>query len=104
MLAPGNYVQWKSRIKRYIDTKPNHELIHHCLKNPPYKFTWVDKKVPISEGSPVTRTESHMETYKTVSQDKCKQAKDVAYHREKMLLCKQEEAGIQLNAEQVDWK
>nr|GEX64735.1 hypothetical protein [Tanacetum cinerariifolium] len=25
MLAPGNYVQWKSRIKRYIDTKPNHE-------------------------------------------------------------------------------
>nr|GEY92976.1 hypothetical protein [Tanacetum cinerariifolium] len=28
MLALGNYVQWKSRIKRYIDTKPNHELIH----------------------------------------------------------------------------
>nr|GFB81043.1 hypothetical protein [Tanacetum cinerariifolium] len=27
MLASGNYVQWKSRIKRYIDTKPNHELI-----------------------------------------------------------------------------
>nr|GEW20608.1 hypothetical protein [Tanacetum cinerariifolium] len=69
MLAPGNYVQWKSRIKRYIDTKPNHDLIHHCLKNPPYKFTWADKEVPISEGSPVTRTKSHMETYKTVSQD-----------------------------------
>nr|GEX32577.1 hypothetical protein [Tanacetum cinerariifolium] len=69
MLAPGNYVQWKSRIKRYIDTKPNHELIHHCLKNPPYKFTWTDKEVPISEGSPVTRTESYMETYKTVTQD-----------------------------------
>nr|GEY60126.1 integrase, catalytic region, zinc finger, CCHC-type, peptidase aspartic, catalytic [Tanacetum cinerariifolium] len=47
MLAPGNYVQWKSRIKRYIDTKPNHELIHHCLKNPPYKFTWVDKEVQL---------------------------------------------------------
>nr|GEW23534.1 ribonuclease H-like domain-containing protein [Tanacetum cinerariifolium] len=30
--------------------------------------------------------------------------KDAAYHREKMLLCKQEEAGIQLNAEQADWK
>nr|GEX44945.1 hypothetical protein [Tanacetum cinerariifolium] len=50
MLAPGNYVQWKSKIKRYIDTKPNHELIHYCLKNPPYKFTWADKEVPISEG------------------------------------------------------
>nr|GEU54863.1 hypothetical protein [Tanacetum cinerariifolium] len=69
MLAPGNYVQWKSRIKGYIDTKPNHELIHRCLKNPPYKFTWADKEVPIYEGSPVTRTESQMETYKTVSQD-----------------------------------
>nr|GFB95978.1 hypothetical protein [Tanacetum cinerariifolium] len=35
---------------------------------------------------------------------KPKREKDVSYHREKMLLCKQEEAGIQLNAEQVDWK
>nr|GEW61746.1 ribonuclease H-like domain-containing protein [Tanacetum cinerariifolium] len=35
---------------------------------------------------------------------KPKRAKDVAYHREKMLLCKQEEAGNQLNAEQADWK
>nr|GFC56585.1 Gag-Pol polyprotein [Tanacetum cinerariifolium] len=35
---------------------------------------------------------------------KPKQAKDAAYHREKMLLCKQEEAGIQLNAKQVDWR
>nr|GEW81866.1 hypothetical protein [Tanacetum cinerariifolium] len=69
MLAPGNYVQWKSRIKRYIDTKPNHELIHYCLKNPPYKFTWADKEVPISEGSPVTRTEMYIETYKNVLQD-----------------------------------
>nr|GEU48010.1 integrase, catalytic region, zinc finger, CCHC-type, peptidase aspartic, catalytic [Tanacetum cinerariifolium] len=69
MLAPGNYIQWKSRIKRYIDTKPNHELIHYCLKNPPYKFTWADKQVPIFEGRPVTRTEAYMETYKNVSQD-----------------------------------
>nr|GEW93395.1 hypothetical protein [Tanacetum cinerariifolium] len=38
MLAPGNYVQWGSRIKRYIDTKPNHELIHYCLENPPYEL------------------------------------------------------------------
>nr|GEY47030.1 hypothetical protein [Tanacetum cinerariifolium] len=29
---------------------------------------------------------------------------NVAYHREKMLLCKQEEARIQLNAEQADWR
>nr|GEX54925.1 hypothetical protein [Tanacetum cinerariifolium] len=38
MLAPGNYVQWKSRIKRYIDTKPNQELIYYCLENSPYEL------------------------------------------------------------------
>nr|GEW56348.1 probable acyl-CoA dehydrogenase IBR3 [Tanacetum cinerariifolium] len=69
MLAPGNYVQWKSRIKRYIDTKPNHELIHYCLKNPPYEYTWKDKVVPVFEGSFETTTERCMENYKNVSQD-----------------------------------
>nr|GEV58626.1 hypothetical protein [Tanacetum cinerariifolium] len=69
MLAPGNYVRWKSKIKRYIDTKPNHELIHYCLKNPPYKFTWTDKVVPVSEGKPETTTETYMENYKNVSQE-----------------------------------
>nr|GFA00669.1 hypothetical protein [Tanacetum cinerariifolium] len=56
MLAPGNYVQWKSRIKRNIETKSNHELIHYCLTNPPYKLGWIDKEVPIFERSPITRT------------------------------------------------
>ncbi|GKA28549.1 gag-pol polyprotein [Tanacetum coccineum] len=35
---------------------------------------------------------------------KSRRVKDAAYSKEKMLLCKQEEAGIQLNAEQADWK
>nr|GEY57188.1 hypothetical protein [Tanacetum cinerariifolium] len=35
---------------------------------------------------------------------KPKRAKDAAYHREKMVLYKQEEAGIQLNADQADWR
>nr|GFB86151.1 hypothetical protein [Tanacetum cinerariifolium] len=69
MLAPGNYVQWKSKIKRYIDTKPNRELIHYCLENPPYELGWKDKEVPTLEGSLVTRTERVNETYKNVSQD-----------------------------------
>nr|GEX02579.1 hypothetical protein [Tanacetum cinerariifolium] len=50
MLAPGNYVQWKSRIKRYIDTKPNHELIHYCLQNATYEYKWTDKVVLVAEG------------------------------------------------------
>nr|GEX15411.1 hypothetical protein [Tanacetum cinerariifolium] len=33
-----------------------------------------------------------------------KRAKDSAYHKEKMLLYKQEEAGFQLNADQADWR
>ncbi|GJR61782.1 retrovirus-related pol polyprotein from transposon TNT 1-94 [Tanacetum coccineum] len=35
---------------------------------------------------------------------KPKRVKDAAYHKEKMLLCKQEEARVQLNAEQANWK
>ncbi|GJW15109.1 retrovirus-related pol polyprotein from transposon TNT 1-94, partial [Tanacetum coccineum] len=49
MLAPGNYVQWKSRIKRYIDTKPNSELIHYSLQNLPYIYQWAEKTVPVAE-------------------------------------------------------
>nr|GEW93030.1 hypothetical protein [Tanacetum cinerariifolium] len=73
MLAPGNYVQWKSRIKRYINTKPNHELIHYCLHNPPYKYTWADKAVSVTEGSSKSTTKRYMENYKNVSQDICDQ-------------------------------
>nr|GEX06007.1 hypothetical protein [Tanacetum cinerariifolium]GEY37357.1 hypothetical protein [Tanacetum cinerariifolium] len=69
MLVPGNYVQWKSRIKRYIDTKPNHELIHYCLTNPPYELGWIDKEIPISEASLITRSKRFQETYKNVSQE-----------------------------------
>nr|GEU97722.1 hypothetical protein [Tanacetum cinerariifolium] len=57
MLALGNYIQWKSRIKRYIDTKPNHELIYYCLQNPPYEYKWTDKAVLVVEGSFETTTE-----------------------------------------------
>nr|GEU74374.1 hypothetical protein [Tanacetum cinerariifolium] len=69
MLAPGNYVQWKSRIKRYIDTKPNNELIHYCLQNPSYKFKWAERTIPVAEGSLKTTIEGYMENYKNVSQD-----------------------------------
>ncbi|GKE83705.1 hypothetical protein Tco_1557447, partial [Tanacetum coccineum] len=69
MLAPGNYVQWKSRIKRYIDTKPNRELIHYSLQNPPYIYQWAEKTVSVAEGSSETTTERYMENYKNVSQD-----------------------------------
>nr|GEU31845.1 hypothetical protein [Tanacetum cinerariifolium] len=69
MLAPGNYVQWKSRIKRCIDTKPNSELIYYCLANPPHIFTWIEQTSLVSKSSLETHTEWYMQTYKNVSQD-----------------------------------
>nr|GEU83165.1 UBN2 domain-containing protein [Tanacetum cinerariifolium] len=69
MLAPGNYVKWKSRIKIYVDTKPNNELIYYCLQNPPYKFKWSEKIIPVTEGSSETTIEWYIKNYNNVSQD-----------------------------------
>nr|GEW42570.1 hypothetical protein [Tanacetum cinerariifolium] len=69
MLAPDNYVQWKSRIKRYIDTKPNQELIYYCLYSPLYEYKWTNKAVLVDEGSTKTTTKRYMENYKNDSQD-----------------------------------
>nr|GEV16106.1 hypothetical protein [Tanacetum cinerariifolium] len=69
MLAPGNYIQWKSKIKRYIDTKPNQELIHYYLENPPYELGWKEKAILDSEGNPTTSTERVFEMYKNVKQE-----------------------------------
>nr|GFC03159.1 hypothetical protein [Tanacetum cinerariifolium] len=68
MLAPGNYIQWKSRIKRYIDTKPNREHIHYCLENPPYELGWKDKFINDAEGNPTTATHQVFETLQNVEQ------------------------------------
>ncbi|GKC00475.1 hypothetical protein Tco_0986611 [Tanacetum coccineum] len=68
IVAPGNYVQWISIIKRYIDTKSNNENIHYCLQNPPYKFKWAERTIPVAEDSSETTTEGYMENYKNVSQ------------------------------------
>nr|GEX11185.1 hypothetical protein [Tanacetum cinerariifolium] len=37
--------------------------------NPPYKFKWTKKIVPVAESSSITTTEGYMENYKNVSQD-----------------------------------
>ncbi|GJV18708.1 hypothetical protein Tco_1367728 [Tanacetum coccineum] len=38
-------------------------------QNPPYKFKWTEKIVPVVEGSSETTTEGYIENYKNVSQD-----------------------------------
>nr|GEV55226.1 hypothetical protein [Tanacetum cinerariifolium] len=70
MLAPGNYVQWKSRIKRYIDTKPNRELIHYFLENEQYKYQFMKTLVtPGINGAPPTWPSTVMETYAIISKE-----------------------------------
>nr|GEV46857.1 retrovirus-related Pol polyprotein from transposon TNT 1-94 [Tanacetum cinerariifolium] len=69
MLAHGNYIQWKSQIKTYINTKPYHELIHYCLENPPYELGWKTKPILDSDGNPTTLNERVCETYKSVTQE-----------------------------------
>nr|GFB95605.1 hypothetical protein [Tanacetum cinerariifolium] len=110
VLASGNYVQWKSRIKRYIDTKPNNELIHYCLQNLPYKFKLIEKTAPVAEGSSETTTEAYMKNYKNVSQD-IRDQLDAKAEAIKIILIgidndiySIEEVEIQLNAEQADWR
>ncbi|GKD92982.1 hypothetical protein Tco_1372819 [Tanacetum coccineum] len=72
MLAHDNYVQWKSRIKRYIDTKPNHEFIHYCLENETYKYKLIANPEPATpgiDGAPSIRPARVMETYATISDE-----------------------------------
>ncbi|GJT82616.1 hypothetical protein Tco_1056958 [Tanacetum coccineum] len=38
-------------------------------QNPPYKYKWTEKTVPVAKGSSETTTEVYMENYKNVSQD-----------------------------------
>nr|GFA21865.1 hypothetical protein [Tanacetum cinerariifolium] len=41
MLAPGLYPQWRSRLLRYVDTRPNGEALRKCILSGPYKPTTV---------------------------------------------------------------
>nr|GEV34479.1 hypothetical protein [Tanacetum cinerariifolium] len=110
MLAPGNYVHWKSRIKIYIDTKPNRELIHYCLQNPPYKDKWTEKTTLVDEGSSETTTDGYMENYKNVSQDirdhldakvESQELKNVSYHKLYDILKQHQNEVNEIRAERI---
>nr|GEV13562.1 hypothetical protein [Tanacetum cinerariifolium] len=89
MLVPGNYVQWKYKIKRYIDTKPNKERIHYCLKNPSYELGWKEKFVLDSEGNPTTTTERSQEL------------KNVSYHKLYGILKQHQHEVNEIRAEKI---
>ncbi|GJU64069.1 hypothetical protein Tco_1245904 [Tanacetum coccineum] len=83
----------------------------NALRNAIMEAGGKDRPPMLAPGSSETTTEGYLENYKNVSQDiwdqlnaEAKAVKDAAYHKEKMLLCKQEKARIQLSAEQTDWR
>ncbi|GKA39732.1 hypothetical protein Tco_0732283 [Tanacetum coccineum] len=49
------------------------------------------------------RTVTIARARETVGSQETKRVKDYTYHKEKMLLCKQAEKGVPLQAEQADW-
>nr|GEW29206.1 hypothetical protein [Tanacetum cinerariifolium] len=133
MLAPGNYVQWKSKIKRYIDTKPNNELIYYCLQNLPYKFKQTEKTVPVTEDDalskeneidkfmalislsfkkiykPTNNLRTSSNTNRTHQDNTSRINKGTGYDNQRVRNIVRarenvEEAGIQLSAEQDDWR
>ncbi|GJX10957.1 integrase, catalytic region, zinc finger, CCHC-type containing protein, partial [Tanacetum coccineum] len=56
--------------QRYIDTKPNRELIHYCLEIEPYKYQFIaNPDTPGIDGAPPTRPSRVMETYATVLEE-----------------------------------
>ncbi|GJU66945.1 retrovirus-related pol polyprotein from transposon TNT 1-94 [Tanacetum coccineum] len=76
MLAPGIYVQWKSIIKRYIDTKPNSELISISRQNPLLHVSWAEKTFRYLKASSETTTERFVTLVK-----QSQELKTVSYHK-----------------------
>ncbi|GJT43381.1 hypothetical protein Tco_0952096 [Tanacetum coccineum] len=50
MLAPGSYAQWKSRFMRYVDTKPNRELLKKIIYEGPYIMTEITNQETSEDG------------------------------------------------------
>ncbi|GKA30079.1 hypothetical protein Tco_0716324 [Tanacetum coccineum] len=50
MLAPDSYAQWKSRFMRYVDTKPNRELIKKTINEGPYIMTEITHPEILEDG------------------------------------------------------
>ncbi|GJT27471.1 hypothetical protein Tco_0907746 [Tanacetum coccineum] len=100
MLAPGNYVQWKSRIRRYIDTKPNRELIHYCIENEPYQYqdiVEIRKKIDAeAKAVHIILTGINNDIYSTV--DACPNAKEMWKEIERLKLEEKRERSLDNNS------
>nr|GEZ45945.1 hypothetical protein [Tanacetum cinerariifolium] len=63
ILAAGRYPQWRSRLLRYIDTRPNSEALRKCILSGPYKRTTVlVQAVEATDDSPAIPEHTTVET------------------------------------------
>nr|GEV12172.1 hypothetical protein [Tanacetum cinerariifolium] len=63
MLATGRYLQWRSRLLRYIDTRPNGDALRKCILNGPYiPTTVVVQAVAATDDSPAVPKHTIVET------------------------------------------
>ncbi|GJR15120.1 hypothetical protein Tco_0797772 [Tanacetum coccineum] len=63
MLATGRYAQWRSRFLRYIDTRPNGDILPKCILKGPYTPMIVTTPVvPATEDSPAVPEQTTVET------------------------------------------
>ncbi|GJX03383.1 hypothetical protein Tco_0189299 [Tanacetum coccineum] len=71
MLAPGSYAQWKSRFMRYVNTKPNKELLKKSIYEGPYIMTKITHPDTPGDGD-TPRIPGHIEkeTYQNTTANK----------------------------------
>nr|GFA23445.1 hypothetical protein [Tanacetum cinerariifolium] len=86
MLAPGRYPQWRSRFLRYFGTQRTVNVAGTREK--------VGGQVVQKTGIQCFNCKEYGHFAKECR--KSKRVKDSAYHKEKMLLCKQVEQGVLL--------
>ncbi|GJV21615.1 hypothetical protein Tco_1370635 [Tanacetum coccineum] len=68
MLAPGSYAQWKSQFTRYVDTKPNRELLKKTIYEGPYIMTEITHPETPKDGDrPRVPGYTEKETYANTS-------------------------------------
>nr|GEV57896.1 DNA-directed DNA polymerase [Tanacetum cinerariifolium] len=68
MLATRRYVQWQSRVMRYIDTRPNGDALRKCILQCPYKLsTVIILSQPATDDSPPIEEQTVLETLWNIS-------------------------------------
>nr|GEU91796.1 ribonuclease H-like domain-containing protein [Tanacetum cinerariifolium] len=111
-------------VKHCILLKPNGEALRKCIMSGPYKPTTVlVQAVEATDDSPAILKHTTVETPMNMSPENkahflaekeaiqtaqemweaIERVKDSAYHKEKMLLCKQAKQGVPLQTEEYDW-